>query len=395
MSTTSTYPLRQIMHMDLDTFFVSVERLLDPKLAKRPVIVGGSPFERGVVSSCSYETRVFGVHSAMPLRQAFRLCPQAVFLYPHFTHYAEYSKLVKDILSDIAPQIEKASVDEFYLDLSGCEKLKGNTYDWAKDIQKNVNGETQLPLSIGLSTNKLIAKVATSEFAKRSEAKSYKVEPGDEAQFLSPLPVAAMPGIGEATEKIFLTYGMHRIGQIAQTPVQLMTRLFGKNGKTIHQHANGIDLSPIIEQREQKSISRDHTFTEDTFDVVLVVASLHRLASDLAEGLRANVLLAQKIGVKLRYSDFHTVTKTASTCYTNTTQEIYRIAEKLLRSVWTRRQRIRLIGIEAHDFIHDLQQLYLFGEDKQKKEGTIDSVVDSIRHKYGDASIAYASHLVH
>jgi DNA polymerase-4 len=388
-------PARQIVHLDIDTFFVSVERLLDPKLNRKPVIVGGSPTQRGVVAGCSYETRAFGVHSAMPLRQAFRLCPEAIFLPGHYTHYGEYSKLIDEILTSTAPEVEKASVDEFYLDLSGTERLKGRTYDWAKEIQKTVSGETSLPLSIGLGTNKLIAKVATTQVAKRSNDKSYNVEPGDEASFLFPFPIRALPGIGEVTEQTLLTYGMRHIGQIAKTPLSLMTKLFGKNGKTLYEHANGIDNTPIVQQRERQSISRDNTFAEDTYDVALIISTLHQLSTDLAEDLRSNMLLAQKIVVKLRYSDFHTVTKTSSTSYTNTTQEIYRVAEKLLRTVWTRRQKIRLIGVAASDFIEDLQQLYMFDDDQQKTEKKIDTVVDTINQKYGSGIIQYASHLIH
>ena len=393
MSTYQTYRNRRILHMDLDTFFVSVERLLDPKLKSKPVIVGGTPFERGVVAGCSYETRKYGVHSSMPLRQAYRLCPNAIFLHGHYTHYGEYSRLVSEILTDIAPQIEKSSVDEFYLDLSGCEKLKGNTFTWAKEIERTITGETDLPLSFGLAANKLVAKVATTQRGKHSDTKGFEVQPGLETNFLAPLPIRALPSIGEVTEEALITFGLHTVGQIAKTSVQLLQKLFGKTGKRLFDYANGIDLSPVIHQREQKSISRENTFSEDTFDVQKIISTLHVLASDLAEELRSNGQLAQKLAVKLRYSDFHTVTKSQSVSYTNSTQDIYRIAELLLRKVWTRSIRIRLIGIEAHDFIEDLQQLYLF--DGAKKEGKIDSVVDSINRKYGNNSLIYASHLVH
>jgi DNA polymerase IV len=385
---------RQVLHMDLDTFFVSVERLLDPALNKKPVIVGGSPFERGVVAGCSYEARTFGIHSAMPLRQAYRLCPTAIFMHGHYAHYGEYSRLVSEILNELAPQIEKSSVDEFYLDLSGCERLKGNTYSWAKEIQRTVNGETHLPLSIGLAANKLVAKIATTQFAKKDVTKAYIVEGGTERQFLSPLPIRAMPGIGEATEQILLTYGMHHIGQIAQTPIQLLQKLFGKTGKKLHEHANGIDLSSIVPSREQKSISRETTFAQDTFEVDKIVSTLHALATDLAEELRSQSVMAGRITVKLRYSDFTTVTRGLTISFTTVTQEIYRIAEKLLRSLWTRRVRIRLIGIEAGNLIEDFSQLFLFNID-EKKNNKLDSILDTLNLKYGDKSLVYASHLMH
>ncbi len=389
---TSTSPIdRKIVHMDLDTFFCSVERLLDPSLNKKPVIVGGSPFDRGVVAGCSYESRAYGVRSAMPLRQAYKLCPSGIFLRGNYNHYGEYSRLVAEILSEIAPEVEKASVDEFYLDLSHTERLKGNTFVWAQDIQKTINGETQLPISFGLASNKLIAKIATTQVAKKITEKSHSVPQGEETTFLAPLPIRAMPGIGEVTEKTLLTYGMKTLGQIATTPVQLLQRLFGKVGRSLHDRSNGIDLSAVVQTREQKSISRENTFGEDTYDVQKIVSTLHILAADLAEELRANKLLARKIGVKLRYTDFHTVEKSQTVNFTNSTQEIYTIAERLLRTVWTRRIRVRLVGIQAQDFIDDIAQCFLFGE--EKKDTKIDSVVDSLNQKYGNNILTYASHL--
>jgi len=382
--------------MDLDTFFVSVERLLDKKLENKPVIVGGTPFQRGVVAGCSLEARQFGIHSAMPLRHAFRLCPEAIFLRGNYVHYAEYSKLVKEIIADISPLTEKSSVDEFYLDLSGCERLKGNIFEWAKEIQDTVVGETQLPMSFGLGSNKLIAKVATTQIAKKIDAKAFNVDPGSEASFLAPMPIRALPTIGEVTEETLITYGMHHIGQIAKTSLQLMQKLFGKTGKRLHEYSNGIDLSPVIAQRERQSISKEKTFLVDTFEVDIILATLHTLTSELAEELRNSMKMTQKISLKMRYEDFTMPTRSQSLTYTNSTQEIYANAEKLLRAIWTRRNRVRLIGIEAHDLIEDLQQLYLFdGETGQKRENKIDSVLDTINNKYGNHSIIYASHLIH
>ena len=393
MSTYVFNPARQVLHMDLDTFFVSVERILDPTLKQKPVIVGGTPFERGVVAGCSYEARAYGIHSAMPLRQAYRLCPNAVFMHGHYAHYGEYSRLVAEILDELAPQIEKSSVDEFYLDLSGCERLKGNTFTWAKEIQRTVNGETNLPLSIGLASNKLVAKIATTQIAKKDTDKAFSVQNGGEESFLAPMQIRAMPGIGEVTEKTLYEYGMHLIGQIAQTPIQLLQKLFGKTGKTLHEHAHGIDHSSVIPSRPQKSISRETTFTTDTYEVDKVIATLHILSTDLAEELRSHSVMAGKITVKLRYSDFTTFTKGFTISYTSITQDIYKIAEKLLRSLWTRRVRVRLIGVEATNLIEDFSQLFLFNSTEQKSK-KIDVLVDSLNLKYGDKSIVYASHLV-
>ncbi len=253
----------QIVHLDLDTFFVSVERILDPKLERRPVIVGGNPFGRGVVAGCSYEARAFGVHSAQPIRQAYRLCPQAAFLHGSYLYYAEYSRLVTAMLKEFVPLCEKSSVDEFYLDLSHTERLMGDGYRWAQEIRKTVNGETHLPLSFGLATNKLIAKVATSEVAKNNADRHFKVPEGQERAFLAPFPVRALPGIGEKIEEKVTTLGIETLGQLARTPVQVLQRFFGKNGRTMNEHANGIDYSPVIETREQKSYSREQTFVEE------------------------------------------------------------------------------------------------------------------------------------
>lgn len=392
---TSTYHIasqRQIVHFDMDTFFVSVERLLDPALKKRPVIVGGNPNERGVVAGCSYEAREFGVRSAMPLRSAYRLCPNGIFLRGHYKHYAEYSHLVTEILTDIAPLVEKASVDEFYLDLSGCERLHSGTYRWAQDIQKTVTGETRLPVSFGHAANKLVAKVATTQIAKQTSDRNYRVKTGDERSFLSPFPVRAMPGIGEVTSDTMNDYGLERIGQIASTPLPLMVRLFGKSGKTIHEHSHGVDLREVTPYNEQQSVSRETTFSEDTFEVQKVFAQLHTLATDLAAELRTLRFFARKLTVKLRYSDFHTVTKSITVEATNADRMIADVSERLMRQLWSRRIRVRLVGVEATDLLEDIEQLYLFQEPKALHN--VDSVLDSIRTKHGNV-IRYAIEGIH
>ncbi|MDP4199273.1 MAG: DNA polymerase IV [Bacteroidota bacterium] len=378
-----------ILHLDLDTFFVSVERLLDPALAKRPVIVGGNPFGRGVVAGCNYEARAFGVHSAQPIRRAYRLCPQAVFLHGNYIHYAEYSKLVREILTDLAPICETSSVDEFYLDLSLTERLKGDTYRWAQEIRKTVSGETQLPLSCGLATNKLIAKVATTEVAKKGDARHFRVADGEEALFLSPFNIRALPGVGEVNETKLLQLGVRRIGQLAETPVPILSRFFGrKAGNNLHERAQGIDHSPVRPTHEQKSYSREQTFGEDTIDVQKLYSILLSLSSALASDLRKAKLLTSKLTLKLRYSDFTTVTKTLTCSWTNQDQSIYRLAEKLFRALWTRRVRVRLLGLEANTFLEDLEQQFLFEEEHDVDP--LYSAIDSLREKYGKRIIGFA-----
>ena len=385
-----------VFHLDLDTFFVSVERLLDPKLRDRPVVVGGNPFGRGVVAGCSYEARAYGIHSAQPIRRAYRLCPQAVFLHGSYIHYAEYSKLVGEILRELAPVCEAASIDEFYLDLSATERLKGDTYRWAQEIQRTVHGETALPISGGLASNKLIAKVATTQVAKKvhretTNARHHFVERGREAAFLAPFEIRAMPGIGEVTEQKLLELGVRRIGQLAETPVPILSRFFGKTGRSLHERAHGIDHSPVRPGREQKSYSREQTFGEDTIEVQALFSTLLSLSSTLAADLRKAHLLTGKLTLKLRYSDFTTVTRSVTCSWTNLDLTIYRMAEKLFRALWTRRVRVRLLGLEATALLPDLEQDLLFTE-----PNTLDPIyptIDQLRSKYGKSVIGFAGAL--
>lgn len=386
-----TYTLGQnrVLHLDLDTFFVSVERLLDPSLKNRPVIVGGNPHGRGVVAGCSYEARVYGVHSAQPSRLAFRLCPQAVFLHGNYLAYAQYSGIIGRMLKELAPICEPSSVDEFYLDLSHTDRLYGDTYLWAQKIRKEVCGETRLPLSCGLASNKLIAKVATSEIAKKSELRHFVVAEGEEAKFLSPFQIAALPGIGEVNEQHLRKLGVKRIGQLAQMPVPILTRFFGmKAGNNLHERALGIDYSLVRPSHVQKSYSREQTFSEDTLEVEKLYAALLSLSSSLAAELREKKLLTGKLSLKLRYSDFDTVTKTLSCSWTNQDQAIYKLAERLFRALLTRRVRVRLLGLYTETVLPNLEQQFLFDEEK---DDSLYTAIDSLRGKYGKRIVGFAS----
>jgi len=384
----------RIVHFDLDTFFVSVERLLDPKLKARPVIVGGEPTGRGVVAGCSYEARKYGVHSAMPIRTAYRLCPEAAYIRGHYLAYAEYSRLVTQIMGDLAPVVEKSSVDEFYVDLSHCERLKGDTYNWAKSIRREVSGETQLPLSFGLATNKLVAKVATTQRAKKDcDQRSYRVGAGDEAPFLAPFPIRALPGIGPVREGELLEIGMRHIGDIAKTPIQVLERQYGKEGRSLSQHSKGIDYSPVLPFHEQQRYSREQTFGEDTLEVEKILATLLSLSSRLAQDLRDAHVLTEKVTLKLRYTDFQTVTKTVSVSATNGDQSIYHAALKLFKQLWTRRVRVRLLGVEASHLLDDLRSGYLFEEDEARMSA-IYITLDELHRKYGSKVIRYAGTVI-
>lgn len=385
----STYT-QNIAHIDMDTFFVSVERLLDPKLKGRPVVVGGNPFGRGVVAGCSYEARAFGIRSAMPIRRAYQLCPSAVYLPGHYQKYSEYSKQVTEMLADLVPAMEKSSVDEFYLDLSRSERLKGNAFEWAKQIQRTVNGETKLPLSLGLAANKLVAKVATTQVAKQIEVKHHQVLTGSEAAFLAPYPIRALPGIGEVTEHFLLEHNIEKIGQLAASPKEIMGRLLGKTGHSLVDRAKGIDNSPLIITRDQRTYSRESTFEEDTLNVENLFGILLALSSQLATDLRKAKKQARTFTLKLRYTDFSTYSRAhTTTSYTNSDQPIFKIAKKLLVGLWTRRMRVRLLGIEASKLVDDLEQDYLFEELGDNK--TLCRAFDKIRAKHGNTMIRYAA----
>lgn len=375
------------MHLDMDTFFVSVERLMDPSLNDRPVVVGGSPYQRGVVAGCSREARRYGIHSAMPLRQAYELCPQAVFLHPNFTHYAEYSDRVSELLEDFVPVMEKASIDEFYLDISGCGRIIGSEETWSLRVKHTILGELQLPLTYGIARNKLVAKVATN-VGKR--AGDLRVPEGREADFLAPHPVRIMPGIGEVMERDLLNMGIPFIGSIAALSLRLFSNMYGRVGRTLHEHSRGIDHTPILPYRRQKTLSGEHTFDEDVLDPRTMEAALKQLAARVGRDLRERGFLTRTVTLKLRYADFVTATKTLHCDYTNADHTLYNIAERLFRTLYTRRVRVRLLGIGTSDLIEDYGQLFLFTEEEEKSD-SLYAGLDEIRRRFGKHSITYGS----
>ncbi len=375
------------LHIDMDTFFVSVERLLDPSLNNRPVIVGGSPLERGVVAGCSREARRYGVHSAMPLRRAYQLCPRAVFLYPKFVHYAEYSERVAEIIVDSTPVAEKASIDEFYADVTGCERPYGNLFEWAKKLKRTITGETHLPLSFGLASNKFVSKVATGVAKTRGDI---CVPAGGERRFLAPLPVGMMPGVGRVLEPELLAMGIHLIGDIARLSPRIFVHMYGKSGQVLYEHACGIDRSPVVPYRKRKSVGAEHTFHEDTLDIPCMLSTLQCLAMRVGRELRERRFLTNTITLKLRYADFVTQTLTQRCNYTNHDMNIYALAEKLFRRLWTRRVRVRLLGISTTNFLDDLSQLPLFAT-REEKDARLYAAIDSIRRRFGNDAIAFAA----
>ncbi|MCK5704646.1 MAG: DNA polymerase IV, partial [Cyclobacteriaceae bacterium] len=303
---------RSILHMDLDAFFVSVECLRDDRLKNKPLIIGGKN-NRGVVAACSYETRKFGVHSAMPMKLALQLCPDAIVISGDAEAYGKHSKIVTEIIREKAPLFEKSSIDEFYLDLSGMDKFFG-CYKWSTELRQKVMKETRLPISMGLSINKLVSKVATGECKPNGQK---QVERGDEEAFLAPLSIRKIPMIGKKTADFFYEMGITRVKTLREMPVGMLEATFGKNGRIIWNKAHGIDNSPVVPYVERKSISTESTFETDSIDVKKMKAILTAMIEKLAFKLRSEKKLCSCIAVKIRYSDFETTSKQLHIPYTS------------------------------------------------------------------------------
>lgn len=375
---------KSILHLDLDTFFVSVERLLHSELQNRPVLVGGLG-DRGVVAACSYETRKFGVHSGMSMKIARRLCPQAVVIKGNAGTYSKYSKLVTEIIQSEVPLFEKASVDEFYADLTGMDKFFG-TYKFAGELRQKIIKESGLPISFGLSQNKIVSKIATDE-AKPNNQKI--IEYGTEKAFLAPLSVRKIPMVGQKTYQNLLHLGVRNIQTIQEMPVELMESALGKNGRTIWLRANGIDHSPIIPFHERKSISMERTFNKDTIDMKRLRASIQAMAESLAYQLRNGGKLTSVVTVKIRYSDYKTYSKQKTIPYTSADHVLVPTALELFQKLYERRILIRLIGVRYAGIADGFYQINLF-DDSQKMLDLYQSL-DKIKNRYGERSVIRAS----
>ncbi len=375
-----------IFHLDLDAFYISVERILDPSLEGKPVIVGGDPKGRGVVAACSYEAREYGIHSAMPIRKAYQLCPHGIYLRGHYDEYVRFSHGVRKILEKHFPRVEQASIDEFYLDYTGCERINGHPYFFAARIQTEIKHELELPCSIGIASNKFVAKVA-SDYAKPEGITM--VMPGQESVFLAPLPVEAMPGVGEVMKEELNSRGFYTIGQIAQTPKSYFSLVFGKYGEVLHDHACGIGSTIFQINYEQKSISRETTFQIDTTDIEFIEKTLFELVEDACNALRAENFMTGTVGIKLRYSDFVTVTRAKSIKQpTDNDKVIYAITKELFQKAYTRRVSIRLIGVHLSGFLKAIEQENLFPT-REEKERKILRTIDRLKSRFGDEVISY------
>jgi DNA polymerase-4 len=379
---------RYIFHLDLDAFFVAVERLLDPTLCGKPVIVSpGSA--RSVVSAASYEARKFGVHSAQPMAQARRLCPQAVVCPGNFKAYQKYSKAFFKILEAYSPDIEPASLDECYLDYTACLRLFGPPLVVAGEMQARVRQELGLDVSIGLSSSKLVSKIA-SDLAK--PAGILQILPGQEAAFLSPLPIRRMIGVGPKSEPRFHSLGIRTIGDLARMPRVLLGRAFGDWGYVLQDAAQGLDDSPVQAREQAKSISNEETFGVDTTDIEFLRASLKRLACEVGYRLRQSGLRSRTPCVKVRYADFSLHTRSGSLeDATDLDRVLYETGVQLLEKALTRGVRIRLLGFGAHNLEAETGQKNLFDVQGHDRLGKLHAAADKIKKRYGYDSVNWAS----
>lgn len=375
---------RSILHLDLDTFFVSVERVRDSRLNGRPVIIGGSS-DRGVVSSCSYEARNFGVSSAMPMKMARVMCPEAVFIRGDMEMYTKYSRMVTDIIAEKAPLYEKASVDEHYIDLTGMDRFYGCSM-WAHELRNTIIKETGLPISMGLSVNKTVSKMAAGEAKPNGEkevAQQYVLP------FLDPLSIRKIPMIGQKTFHTLRSMGISTIYTLRTMPAEMLDSLMGKNGIEIWKKANGIDSTPVISYSEQKSISTEHTFERDTTDVVMLNQMLVSMTEKLAYELRSHEKLTSCITVRIRYSDFDTHTLQQRIPYTAFDHVLINEARNLFRRLWQRRMLIRLIGVRVSSLVRGVQQLDMFEDTPEMV--SLYMTMDSLRGRFGRNAIRRAA----
>lgn len=375
--------LRSIVHMDLDTFFVSCERLLDSRLNHKPILIGGTS-DRGVVASCSYEARKFGIHSAMPMRMAKQRCPEAIVIKGNSSTYTKYSRLVTEIINEASPLYEKSSIDEFYIDFTGMDRFHG-VLKYSSELRQRILRETGLPISFGLSENKTVSKIATGEAKPDNQM---QISYGNEKNFLSPLSVRKIPMVGLKTYQSLCSLGIKTIQPLQEMPLDMMERIMGKNGIAIWKKANGIDLTPVIQYNERKSISTERTFNRDTIDVVKLKGILSAMAENLAYQLRRGDKLSGCVTVKVRYSDFQTQTLQKKIPYTAADHELIPMVLELFERAFNRRLLVRLIGVRYSALVSGNYQLGLFGD-------TVDypslyNALDRIRLKYGDRSVIKA-----
>ena len=380
---------RLILHLDLDAFFCAVEETRDPSLRGKAFAVGGKPDERGVVASCSYAARMFGVRSAMPMVRALRLCPQLIIVSSRHRIYGEVSKQVMARLNKLTSLVEQISIDEAFLDISDINETPERL---ARRLQSGVRNELGLPCSIGIASNKLVAKIATEVGKKAAKSGNPPfaltiVPAGEEAAFMAPLPAEMLWGVGPKTSARLNELGIHTIGDIAKWPEGEMIRLFGENGRELSRHARGIDDRPIVTERETKSISQEETFARDVRDDKSLEKTLKEQAAEVARQLRNNNLAGTTIKLKIRWPDFTTLTRQSTLSQpTNQSEEISKVALDLMRTVRKSGQAVRLIGVGVSGLGPPIRQLSLWDTESEKSR-RLQEAVDALKEKYGEKAI--------
>ncbi|MGV3502837.1 MAG: DNA polymerase IV [Adhaeribacter sp.] len=378
---------RTVAHFDLDSFFVSVERLRNSALEGKPIIIGGSS-DRGVVASCSYETRQYGVHSAMPMKLARQLCPDAILIRGDMEAYSQQSRLVTQVIADRAPLYEKASIDEHYIDLTGLDRFFG-CWQWTQELRQAIIKETGLPISFGLSVNKTVSKIATGE-AKPNGAK--QVVKAEVQPFLSPLSIKKIPGVGQKSYQLLRNMGVPTIEVLRLIPVELMQQVLGReNGISIWQKANGVDPAPVLPYYEQKSISTEQTFATDTTDVAALNNLLASMTEELAFELRKQGKLAGCLTVKIRYANFDTHTQQLTMPYNAADHLLIARARELFRKLYNRRLLIRLLGVRLSNLVPGFQQIDLFEDSSELSN--LYQAMDRIRFRYGTKAVGRATRI--
>lgn len=367
---------RIIVHCDLDSFFVSVERLINPALVGKPVLIGGSS-DRGVVASCSYEARKYGVHSAMPMKLALRMCPEAVVVRGDHDLYSRYSGTVTEMIREEIPLVEKASIDEHYLDMTGMDRFFG-TWKLTQELRQRIIRETGLPISFGHSQNKTVSKIATGEAKPCGEL---CIDSGREKPFLAPLSIRKIPMVGEKSFTLLRNMGISKIATLQEMEVSTIQQVLGTNGVGIWKKANGIDNSPVIPLHEQKSMSKETTFQQDTIDMDILRRTLIGMVDELAFELRSQQKLTSCVTFKIRYSDFSTYSKQVQIGYTNSDKVLTETVLSLFKKLYSRRMLIRLIGVKFSSLVYGTYQTDLFNDSTE--EMNLLQAMDNIRKRYG------------
>jgi DNA polymerase-4 len=379
-------PSRIIAHFDLDAFFVSVECLNDPSLKGKPILVGGHS-DRGVVAACSYEARKFGIHSAMPMKTAMNLCPHAVVLSGSRGEYSRYSRKVTEIIAARSPLFEKASIDEFYLDLTGMDKYF-DPFQWTIELRKEIMKETDLPISFALAANKMVAKIATDE----AKPNGYlQIPNGMEKEFLAPLMVNKIPGVGQQTHKTLLSMGILTIRDLSEFPAKDLENVFGKYGLDLFEKSRGIHHGEVVPYHEAKSISTENTFDEDQTDMEFILAEIVRMTEKIAYELRQENKTAGCIAVKIRYPDFTTNSRQSSIPYTFYDDELIPKARELFHQLYKQGQPIRLLGVRLSELTDEAIQTNLF--ESVERKSALYKAIDDVKNRYGRDSVTKATGL--